>query len=112
MTGKPEMGFSPSPTLAATSPNMLFTYFLFYRWGLFMDLISTPPQNFDIDAAVGILLSTCTDRDMRDNFQKAYHEKKKELKSATSAAIYVSGDFFQYVAESCEFVEKSYGGIA
>jgi hypothetical protein len=77
-----------------------------------MDMVSAPPPNFDIDAATGILLSTCTDKDKRDEFQALYHSKKKELKSATSAAIYVSGDFFQYIAESCEFVEKSYGGIA
>ena len=112
MTSVKSMGFSPTPDLASASPNMLFTYFLFYRWGLFMDMVSTPPPNFDLDAATGILLSTCTDRDKREEFQKSYLDKKRELKSATSAAIYVSGDFFQYVAESCEFVEKSYGGIA
>jgi hypothetical protein len=112
MTTNPTKGFSPSTDLLNASPNVMFTYFLFSEWHEFIRLISTPPPNFDIDAATGILLSTCTDRDKREEFQKAYHEKKAELKSATSAAIYVSGDFFQYVAESCEFVEKSYGGIA
>jgi hypothetical protein len=112
MTAAKAMGFTPTTELTSASPNMLFTYFLFYRWGLIMDMISCPPPNFDIDAATGILLSTCTNKAKRKEFQEDYLRQKKELGSATSAAIYVSGDFFEYVAEACEFVEKSYGGSA
>lgn len=112
MSPNPTKGFAPTTELLNASPSVMFTYFLFSEWAEFIRMVSVPPPNFDIDAATGILLSTCTDKTKRKEFQDSYHDKKKELGSATSAAIYVSGDFFEYVALSCEFVEKSYGGIA
>ncbi len=74
------------------------------------------PEDVNVDTAIASLLSTCTDTKKREQFYADYLKKKEDLKGQggnvqASAAILVSGDFFAYVAEACEFTEKSYGGF-
>jgi len=108
-------GFEPSTDLSEASPNRMFTYFLFHRWDVFLDAMMKPDE-VNVDASIASLLSTCTDKKRRREFYDSYLALKDELKGkggdqAISAAILTSGDFFAYVAEACEFTEKSYGGF-
>ena len=111
MSANPTKGFTPTTDLLNASPNVMFTFFLFNRWDKYLDAMMTP-EKIDIDAATASLLSTCTDTAKRDEFYDKYLKKKEELGSAITASILISGEFFSYVAEVCEFVERSYGGIA
>ena len=90
-------------------------FFLFHRWDTFLDAMMKP-EDVNVDTAIASLLSTCTDTKKREQFYADYLKKKEDLKGQggnvqASAAILVSGDFFAYVAEACEFTEKSYGGF-
>lgn len=101
--------FTPSTDLIGASPNMMFMFFLFHRWDVYLDAMMNPKE-IDIDTTTASLLSTCTDQQMRNMFFNEYLKKKEELNSPVTASILVSGDFFAYVAEQCEFVEVSTGG--
>lgn len=101
--------FIPSADLAEASPNKMFMYFLFHRWDVYLDAMMNP-NAVDVDTTTASLLATCTDPDKR----KEFHDKYLSLRNdptigPVTASILVSGDFFAYVAEACEFVEKSYG---
>ena len=106
----PSKPFAPTTELMNGSPSTLFMFFLFHRWDVYLDAMMNPAE-IDVDATTASLLSTCVDKDRREKFYADYLEKKKELGEVT-ASILVSGDFFAYVSEACEFVEKSFGGIA
>lgn len=109
--------FTPSNELMSSSPSTIFTFFLFHRWDVYLDAMMKP-QEIDVDSATASLLSTCVDGDRRNDFWKKYMDKKEELSrsgkftpeaSAITASILTSGEFFAWVAEACEFVEKSTG---
>lgn len=109
--GMGSSSFIPTTDLAEASPNKMFMYFLFHRWDVYLDAMMTPDK-IDVDSATASLLATCTDKDKRQEFFERYLNLKKDPKygeSAVNASILVSGEFFAYVAEACEFVEKSYG---
>lgn len=110
--GIPNTSFIPSTDLIGASPNMMFTFFLFHRWDVYLDAMMTPDK-IDVDSATASLLSTCTDEMLRTQFWEKYLKMKAEPdKGQITASILISGEFFSYVAEACEFVEKSYGGSA
>jgi hypothetical protein len=109
--------FTPSNDLMQSSPSTIFTFFLFHRWDVYLDAMMTPDK-IDIDSTTASLLSTCVDEDQRNKFWKQYMDKKEELNktgkfnpgaAAITASILTSGAFFAWVAEACEFVEKSTG---
>jgi hypothetical protein len=111
----PNKSITPTADLMSASPNKMFMFFLFHRWDTFLDAMMKP-EDVNVDTAIASLLSTCTDTEKRNKFYEEYLKKKEELKGQggdpkASAAILVSGEFFAYVAEACEFTEKSYGGF-
>jgi hypothetical protein len=110
MQSSPAKSFTPTTDLMNASPNTMFMFFLFHRWDVYLDAMMNP-QNIDVDAATASLLSTCVDPERRTKFYDDYLEMKKK-RGAVTASILISGDFFAYVAEACEFVEKSFGGMA
>ena len=102
--------FIPSTDLVNASPNTMFTYFLFHRWDVYLDSMMKP-ESIDIDSATASLLATCTDTARRIKFWDDYIAlKQKPNMTQVNASILISGEFFSYVADMCEFVEKSYGG--
>lgn len=109
--------FTPSNDLMSSSPSTIFTFFLFHRWDVYLDAMMKPNE-IDVDSTTASLLSTCVDGDRRNEFWKKYMDKKKELSASgdfdpstasITASILTSGEFFAWVAEACEFVEKSHG---
>jgi hypothetical protein len=105
--------FNPPQDLLNGRPNTLFIYFLFQRWNIFLD---SDFSKEDVDILTAKLLSTCTDRTRRLELYNQYEKWKQPEEeggfgSPITAAIMISGDFFAYVAESCELIETSTGGF-
>jgi len=111
MPGK--VSFHPPQDLLNGRPNTLFLYFLFQRWNIFLD---SDLEKENVDILIAKLLSTCTEKQRRLDLYAQYEAWKKPEEnggfgSPITAAIMVSGDFFAYIAESCELIETSTGGF-
>jgi hypothetical protein len=113
MPAKISSQFHPPQDLLNGRPNTLFLYFLFQRWNIFLD---SDLEKDNVDILTAKLLSTCTDKARRMELYEQYEDWKKPKEeggygSSITAAIMISGDFFAYVAESCELIETSTGGF-
>lgn len=113
MPTKVSSQFHPPQDLLNGRPNTLFLYFLFQRWNIFLD---SDFEKENVDILIAKLLSTCTERPRRVELLEKYEAWKKPIEeggfgSSITAAIMISGDFFAYVAESCELIETSTGGF-
>jgi hypothetical protein len=113
MPAKTSSQFHPPQDLLNGRPNTLFLYFLFQRWNIFLD---SDLEKENVGILTAKLLSTCTDKQRRLELLKQFEDWSKPtdeggLGSEITAAIMISGDFFAYVAESCELIETSTGGF-
>jgi hypothetical protein len=104
--------FIPTPELMKGSPKMMYTYFLLYRCGKYLDGMEQP-KNINVDTATASLLAFCPDVNTRNKMWKAYHERKKDkdVGNDVSASILTIGDFQAYLSEVLEFTESSTGGF-
>jgi hypothetical protein len=103
--------FTPTTELMGGSPKMMYTFFLLFQCGKYLDAMRTP-DTIDIESTTASLLAFCPDIKRRDELFDKFKERSKDAKiGKITASILTIGDLTAYLSEVLEFTERSAGAF-